>query len=203
VVPADHDVREGLVYSEGKIPYQRYRAWQLSGRTVGVVGLGAVGRAAAWRFSGVGMRVLSFDPYNPDATHNDHLERMLAECDVVSMHAIVTPETDGLMGAAQFAAMKPGAVYINTARAMLHDTDALVGALQSGHLGGAGLDHFKGENLPTDHPLCSMSNVVLTPHIGGATYDTEANHSKLIADDVARILRGDKPVNCVNPEVLS
>jgi D-3-phosphoglycerate dehydrogenase len=203
VVPADHDVRAGLVYSEGKIPYQRYRAWQLAGRTVGVVGLGAVGRAAAWRFAGVGMHVLSYDPYNPEATHNDDLEGMLADCDVVSMHAIVTPETDGLMGAAQFAAMKPGAVYINTARAMLHDTDALVGALQSGHLGGAGLDHFKGENLPTDHPLCAMSNVVLTPHIGGATYDTEANHSKLIADDVARILRGEKPVNCVNPEVLS
>jgi D-3-phosphoglycerate dehydrogenase len=119
------------------------------------------------------------------------------------VHAMVTPETEGLMGSAQFAAMKPGSVYINTARAMLHDTDALVGALQSGHLGGAGLDHFTGENLPTDHPLCAMSNVVLTPHIGGATYDTEANHSKLIADDVARVLRGDKPVNCVNPEVLS
>jgi len=98
--------------------------------------------------------------------------------------------------------MKPGAVYINTARAMLHDTDALVNALQTGHLAGAGLDHFKGENLPTDHPLCAMSNVVLTPHIGGATYDTEANHSKLIADDVVRVLRGEKPVNCVNPEVL-
>ena len=97
------------------------------------------------------MRVLSYDPYNPDATHNDDLEAMLAECDVVSMHAIVTPETEGLMGAAQFAAMKPGAIYINTARAMLHDTDALVAALQSGHLGGAGLDHFKGENL-ADRP---------------------------------------------------
>jgi len=78
----------------------------------------------------------------------------------------------------------------------------LVAALQSGHLAGAGLDHFKGENLATDHPLCSMPNVVLTPHIGGATYDTEANHSKLIADDVVRVLRGEKPVNCVNPEVF-
>ena len=68
---------------------------------------------------------------------------------------------------------------------MLHDTDALVAALQSGHLGGAGLDHFEGEHLAPDHPLCAMHNVVLTPHIGGATYDTEANHSKLIADDVA------------------
>ncbi len=84
--------------------------------------------------------------------------------------------------------MKAGAIYINSARAMLHDTDALVAALQSGHLGGAGLDHFEGENLAADHPLCAMHNVVLTPHIGGATYDTEANHSKLIADDVARIL---------------
>jgi D-3-phosphoglycerate dehydrogenase len=203
IVPADHDVRVGEVYAGGKIPYQRYRAWQLAGRTAGVVGLGAVGRAAAWRFAGVGMNVLSYDPYNPDATHQDDLDEMLQQCDVVSVHAVVTPETEGLIGAAQFAAMKPGAVYINTARAMLHDTDALVNALQSGHLAGAGLDHFEGENLPTDHPLCSMSNVVLTPHIGGATYDTEANHSKLIADDVVRVLRGEKPVNCVNPEVLS
>jgi D-3-phosphoglycerate dehydrogenase len=203
VVPADHDVRAGQVYSGGKIPYQRYRAWQLAGRTAGIVGLGAVGRAAKWRFEGVGMRVLSFDPYNPDATHRDNLDAMLAECDVVSVHAVVTPETEGLIGAAQFAAMKAGAIYLNTARATLHDIDALVAALESGHLGGAGLDHFKGENLATDHPLCAMHTVVLTPHIGGATYDTEANHSKLIADDVARILRGEKPVNCVNPEVLA
>ncbi len=203
LVPADHDVRAGEVYANGLIPYQRYRAWELSGRTVGIVGLGAVGRAAKWRFEGVGMRVLSFDPYNPEATHNDDLDAMLAECDVVSVHAVVTPETENIMGAAQFAAMKPGAIYINSARAMLHDTNALVAALQSGHLGGAGLDHFLGENLPVDHPLCAMNNVVLTPHIGGATYDTEANHSKLIADDVARILAGVKPVNCVNPEVLS
>jgi D-3-phosphoglycerate dehydrogenase len=202
LIPADADVRNGRVYAGGKIPYQRYRAWQLAGQTVGIVGLGAVGRAAAWRFEGLGMRVLSFDPYNPQATHNDNLRDMLAECDVVSVHAVVTPETEGLIGAAEFAAMKPGAIYINSARAKLHDTDALVAALQSGHLGGAGLDHFEGENLATDHPLCAMQNVVLTPHIGGATYDTEANHSKLIADDVARILKGEKPVNCVNPEVL-
>ena len=82
---------------------------------------------------------------------------------------------------------------------MLHDTDALVAALQSGHLAGAGLDHFEGEHLPSDHPLCAMDNVVLTPHIGGATYDTEANHSKLIADGVARSSRGGEPVNLRQP----
>ena len=204
IVPADHDVRADQVYAGGKIPYQRYRAWQLAGRTAGILGLGAVGRAAKWRFEGLGMRVLSYDPYNPEATHHtpEELLDMLAECDVVSMHAMVTPETQRLMSAPQFEAMKAGSIYVNSARALLHDTDALVASLQSGHLAGAGLDHFEGEHLAPDHPLCAMNNVVLTPHIGGATYDTEANHSKLIAEDVGRILRGEKPVNCVNPEVL-
>jgi D-3-phosphoglycerate dehydrogenase len=204
IVPADHDVRTDQVYAGGKIPYQRYRAWQLAGRTAGIVGLGAVGRATKWRLEGLGMRVLSFDPYNPEATHHTaaELQLMLTECDVVSMHAMVTPETERLMSAPQFAAMKEGAIYVNSARALLHDTDALVDSLQSGHLAGAALDHFEGEHLAPDHPLCAMQNVVLTPHIGGATYDTEANHSKLIADDVRRILRAELPVNCVNPEVL-
>ena len=80
---------------------------------------------------------------------------------------------------------------------------ALTAALDSGHLSGAGLDHFEGEQLPRDHPLTAMSNVVLTPHIGGATYDTEANHSLMIATDVAALLRGDAPAHCANPEVLS
>ena len=201
VVRADRDVREGEIYRDGTIPYQRFRAWQLAGRTAGLVGLGAVGRATRWRLEGLGMRVIAHDPYADDATHT--LDDLLAEADVVSMHAMVTPETQGMIGAEQFARMKDDAIYVNTARAMLHDTDALVAALESGRLGGAGLDHFEGEHLPSDHPLQSMSNVVLTPHIGGATYDTEANHSKLIADGLAQLLGGGKPDNLVNPEVLS
>jgi D-3-phosphoglycerate dehydrogenase / 2-oxoglutarate reductase len=201
VVRADRDVREGEIYRDGTIPYQRFRAWQLAGRTAGLVGLGAVGRATRWRLEGLGMRVIAHDPYADDATHT--LDDLLAEADVVSMHAMVTPETQGMIGAEQFARMKDDAIYVNTARAMLHDTDALVRALASGALGGAGLDHFEGEHLPTDHPLQSMPNVVLTPHIGGATYDTEANHSKLIADGLAQLLGGGKPDNLVNPEVLS
>jgi D-3-phosphoglycerate dehydrogenase / 2-oxoglutarate reductase len=201
VVAADADVRAGEVYRDGTIPYQRFRAWQLAGRTVGLVGLGAVGRAARWRFEGLGMRVIAADPYADDATHS--LEALLAEADVVSMHAVVTPETAGMIGAHQVDSMKDGAVYVNTARAALHDTDALVAALQKGKLGGVGLDHFEGEHLPVDHPLVGMGNVVLTPHIGGATYDTEANHSKLIADGLAELLAGGKPDNLVNPEVLA
>lgn len=200
VVAADRDVRAGEIYAAGLIPYQRFRAWELSGRTAGVVGLGAVGRATRWRLEGLGMRVITSDPFNPEATHT--LDDLVAEADVVSLHAAVTPETEGLIGAEQFARMREGALFLNTARAALHDMDALVAALDSGHLGGAALDHFPGENLPADHPLCAMRNVVLTPHIGGATYDTEANHSRMIADDIVRLLAGKMPANIVNPEVL-
>ncbi len=201
IVRADRDVREGEIYRDGTIPYQRFRAWQVAGRIAGLVGLGAVGRATRWRLEGLGMRVIAHDPYAADATHS--LDDLLAEADVVSMHAMVTPETQGMIGAEQFARMKDGAIYLNSARAMLHDTDALVAALESGKLAGAGLDHFEGEYLPVDHPLALMANVVLTPHIGGATYDTDANHSKLIADGLEQLLGGGKPDNLVNPEVLS
>ncbi len=198
---ADAEVRAGEIYRDGTIPYQRYRAWELADRTAGIVGLGAVGRALSWRLQALGMRVITADPYASDATHT--LDDLLAEADVVSLHASVTPETTGLIGADAFTRMKPGAVFLNTARAALHDMDALVGALESGHLGGAGLDHFPGEYLDPGHPLASMPQVVLTPHIGGATYDTEANHSRLIADDLARVLSGDRPENVANPEVLA
>ena len=118
------------------------------------------------------------------------------------MHVGVNPDTVGMIGAAQFDQMRDGAVFLNTARAQLHDNDALVAALTSGKLSAAGLDHFEGEFLAPDHPLVSMSNVVLTPHIGGATYDTEVNHTRIIAEDIVRLLAGATPLNCVNPEVL-
>lgn len=201
IVAADRDVREGQVYRDGSIPYQRYRAWQLAGRTAGLVGLGAVGRATKWRLEGLGMRVLAYDPYANDATHDD-LDALVSEVDVVSMHAPVTPETVGMISADRIARMRDGAVYVNAARAALHDLDALTDALQSGKLAAAGLDHFEGEVLATDHPLASMRNVVLTPHIGGATYDTETNHTTLIAEGLAALLRGERPANLANPEVL-
>jgi D-3-phosphoglycerate dehydrogenase len=201
LVAADRDVREGEVYRDGSIPYQRFRGWQVAGRTAGLVGLGAVGRAVRWRLEGLGMRVIASDPFADDAAHD--LDSLLAEADVVSMHAAVTADTFALMGAEQFAAMRDGAVYLNSARAGLHDLDALTASLASGHLAGAGLDHFEGEHLPTDHPLVSMSNVVLTPHIGGATYDTETNHTTLMATGLAALLRGERPANLANPEVLS
>jgi D-3-phosphoglycerate dehydrogenase len=200
LIPADKDVRAGEIYRDGKIPYQRYRAWELAGRTAGLVGLGAVGRATRWRLRGLGMDVLAYDPYAADATSS--LDELFERCDVISVHAPVTPETTGMIGKNEFAKMRDGVVYLNTARAKIHDTDALVAALQSGKVGSAGLDHFEGEHLATDHPLTQLTNVVLTPHIGGATYDTESNHTATIAEDLCRLLAGARPLHIVNPEVL-
>ncbi len=200
IVAADDDVRRGEIYKDGTIPYQRFRAWELAGRTAGLVGLGAVGRAAKWRLAGLGMEVIAYDPYADQPTVS--LEELLERADVVSMHAPVTEETKGMIGAPQFAAMRDGVVYINSARAALHDTDALVDALGSGKVSAAGLDHFEGEFLATDHPLTGFDSVVLTPHIGGATYDTETNHTATIAEDLCRLLAGAKPLHVVNPDVL-
>lgn len=201
LITADADVRAGQVFRDGTIPYQRFRAWEMAGRTAGLVGLGAVGRALKWRLSGLGMTVIAYDPYADDAHHS--IDELLAEADVVSLHAPVTDDTAGMIGAAQFAAMRDGVVFLNTARAQLHDTDALVAALQSGKVAAAGLDHFVGEWLPTDHPLASMGNVVLTPHIGGATWDTEARQAQMVADGIEALLSGSWPAHIVNPEVLA
>ncbi|MDG5481490.1 NAD(P)-dependent oxidoreductase [Mycolicibacterium gadium] len=201
VLTADADVRAGEVFRDGTIPYQRFRAWEVAGMTAGLVGLGAVARALRWRLQGLGLTVIAYDPYNDEATHS--LDDLLAEADIVSLHAPVTDDTVDMIGADQFAKMRDGAVFLNTARAQLHNTDALVEALRSGKLGAAGLDHFVGEWLPVDHPLAAMSNVVLTPHIGGATWNTEARQAQIVADGLEMLLSGRTPAHIVNPEVLT
>ena len=201
LLTADADVRAGNAFRDGTIPYQRFRAWEIAGRTAGLIGLGAVGRAVKWRLAGLGVHVIACDPYNHQARHS--LDDLLAQADIVSLHAPVTSDTAGLIGARQFAAMRDGVVFLNTARAQLHDTDALVAALESGKVSAAGIDHFAGEWLPPDHPLTAMPNVVLTPHIGGATWNTEARQAQMVADDLEALLCGRTPAHIVNPEVLA
>lgn len=200
IVPADRDVRTGRVFTD-TLPYQRYRCDLLAGRTFGIVGLGAVGRAVRRRMEGLGLRVIAHDPYVAEARHS--LDDLLAGADIVSMHAPPSAETAHMMGAPQFATMRRGALYLNTARAVLHDMEALVAALESGHLGGCGLDHFDGEQLPDGHPLIARDDVVLTPHIGGASHHTEQVQAAMIAADLQRLLAGERPTHIANPEVLS
>jgi D-3-phosphoglycerate dehydrogenase / 2-oxoglutarate reductase len=201
LLQGDADVRTGQVFRDGTIPYQRFRAYEIAGLTAGLVGLGAVGQALRWRLAGLGASVIAYDPYHEEARHS--LDELLAEADIVSMHAPVTDSTVGMIGAQQFAAMRDGVVFLNTARAKLHDTDALVDALRSGKVAAAGLDHFEGEVLSADHPLTALPNVVLTPHIGGATWNTEARQAQMVADGLAALLSGGTPPHIVNPEVLT
>jgi len=201
ILPADKDVRANEVFKGGTIPYQRFRGWELTGKRAALLGYGAVGKALGWRLEALGMEVATYDPYVEGAGQD--LEAAVRAADVVSLHAAVTKETAGFFGAEQFSWMRPGALFINTARAKLHDMDALVAALQSGRLGGAALDHFEGEALPAGHPLTQMDNVVLTPHIGGATAETEARGAQMVADDLELLLAGQRPRNIANPEVVA
>ena len=111
LLTADADVRAGQAFRDGTIPYQRFRAWEVAGQTAGLVGLGAVARALKWRLEGLGVNVIAHRPYNVAARHS--LDGLLAAADIVSLHAPVTDETTGMIGAAQFAAMRDGAVFLD------------------------------------------------------------------------------------------
>jgi D-3-phosphoglycerate dehydrogenase / 2-oxoglutarate reductase len=208
VVAADADVRAGRWVIDERIPQQRYHGNEIGAMTFGLVGCGAVGRSIGAKLAALGGTVLAFDPY---ADADDlrslgiglvSLEDVLSKTDVVSVHAAVTPETRGMLGDAEFAMMKKGAYFVNAARFGIAQEQPLLDALRSGHLAGAAFDHFEGEFLPADHPLLSMTNVVLTPHIGGQTPQTVENHTQAIADGLEALLQGREPSNVVNPEVL-
>jgi glyoxylate reductase len=179
----------------------------ITGATLGLIGMGGVGRAAAKRASGFSMRVLYFDPRRLDPTDEKALglswvpfEQLLAESDFVSLHARLTPETRHMMGQREFAQMKPTAFFVNTARGPLVDEEALVRALRHGRIAGAGLDVFEHE--PRPHPaLLGMPNVVVTPHVGSGVRPVRARMADVAAGNIIAILNGTPPPNCWNREI--
>ncbi len=200
VIRADLDVRAGETYRDGTIPYQRFRAWQLAGQTVGIVGYGAVGRAAAWRFAGLGMKVISYDPFAPDATHS--LDDLLAEADVVSMHAAVTPESAEMIGAEQFARMKEGAVYINTARADC-TTPPPSRSRWPTATSAARASTTSPANVSTSTIRSARCGTSCSPRTSAGRPTTpRQNHTTLIVDGLVTLLDGGIPPNLVNPEVI-
>ena len=209
IVRADDDVRASRWIDEGKIAYQRYRGRELRTRTVGLVGCGAVGQAVVRRLSTLAHAVLAFDPYaDPDALRAAGAEpvelgELLERSDIVSVHAPLNASTRGLLGPGEIGKIKPGALFVNTARFGIADEEPLLQALRDGRIAGAAFDHFPNEFLPEDHPLLSMPNVVLTPHIGGATEETEETMTSLVAAGIASLVGGGDPVNVVNPEALA
>jgi D-3-phosphoglycerate dehydrogenase len=180
----------------------------LYGKTVGLVGIGHVGaRTAAILNAAFHCRVLAYDPYVDAATvaergaeKVDDLHAMLAQCDVVSLHCPLTPESRAMMGAAAFAAMKPGAVLVTTARGSIHDEAALLEALRRGHIAGAGLDVWEREPPPKDHPLLSHPAVICTQHTAGVTEESRAMIARIAAEAFSAFAAGRFPPRIINPE---
>jgi len=171
---------------------------QLNGKTLGIIGLGAIGRQLARLGQGIGMRVISWTMHpNPQlGLELVELDELLRSSDVVSMHLRLSAQTDRFLGAAEFAKMKQGAIFINTARGPIVDEAALVEALRSGHLAGAGLDVFEQEPLPPNHPITQCPTAVLTPHCAGVTPEVLEAGLALSIDNVWSFLRGE-PKNAV------
>jgi (S)-sulfolactate dehydrogenase len=169
----------------------------IGGKTLGLVGFGGIGRLTARLAQALGMHVLAHDPLvAPDdalwARHDvapRDIDALLAEADVVSLHVPLTDATRGLMDPARIARMKPGAVLINTARGGIVNEPALADALREGRLAGAALDVFDREPLPAGSPLAGTPNLILTPHIGGVTRESNTRVSTLIAQKVGAFLR--------------
>jgi len=189
--------------------YRRFMGWELGGKTIGIIGLGGVGFRVAQRLKfGFNAQILVFDPYIDEKKIEEvngkkvELETLLKESDIVSLHAKVTEENIGMIGEKELKLMKPTAYFINTARAALVDEDALFEALKEKRIAGACLDVFGSEPVDSDNRFLPLDNVIVTPHIGGSTYDAEIRQSLMIARDIESYLKKKKPKFLKNPEVL-
>ena len=186
-----------------------YKGRELTGRTLGIIGLGNVGRRVSALAKAFDMRVVACDPY---ITPDDFRERgaepvgfedVFRDADFVSVNCPLSDETRGMIGAGEYALMKPKAYFITTARGGIHDEDALAAALSEGSLAGAGLDVFEVEPPPPDHPLLAFDNVVVSPHIAGVTDECTYNMASWAAEQWLTIFDGGRPPRLVNPEVWS
>jgi glyoxylate reductase len=204
IAEADRYVRDG-----------RWRTWgpmtllgqDVHGATLGIIGLGRIGTEVAKRARGFGMNILYYSRTRktPEQERElgleyvDEMTDLLARSDFISLHVPLTPDTQGLIGAAEFAVMKKTAVFVNASRGAVVDQPALYEALTSGTIFSAGLDVTAVEPIPPDDPLLALPNLVIAPHIGSASFPTRTTMALMAADNLLAGLRGETPPNCVNP----
>jgi D-3-phosphoglycerate dehydrogenase len=176
-----------------------YGGIALEGASVGIVGFGNIGQGVARRLSGFDADVVAYDPFQPPevfaalGVRQATLEEVIAECAIISLHLPFSPGNAALLGAAEFAAARPGVGIVNTARGGLIDDHALAAALHSGEVGFAALDAFSSEPLALDSPLRSTPRTILTPHSAAFTELANARAGNSVVVDVARVLRGEAP----------
>jgi D-3-phosphoglycerate dehydrogenase len=203
--PLDAQIRNGRWSKAG------HRGRDLAGLTLGIVGFGEIGRRLAGMAGAFGMPVLAHDPQFPsdaidvNVTRIDDLDALLTSSDIVSLHCPLTAQTRHMIGAARLAAMKPGAIIINTARGGIIDERALVEALRDGRIAGAGLDSFEQEPPASDNPLWALPNVILTPHVAGVTQGAVREMGVQATRHVLGVLAGEPPEpRCLaNPDYRS
>ncbi len=176
---------------------------RLAGKTLGIVGLGRIGKALVPRARALGLELIAYDPHVDPVLADElrvrlcNFDSLLTESDIVSIHCPLTPDTRNLFDAEALAAMKVGAVLINTARGGIVDEEALADALRRDHLLGAGFDVFEQEPLPLESPLLQLDNIVLTPHVGGLDEQSQVDMSRLAAECIAELYQGRWPEECV------
>jgi glyoxylate reductase len=194
----------------------KWRTWgpllllgrEVSGATIGVVGLGRIGKEVAKRARGFDMRVLAFDPFEDAAFARDHqvtyvpLEQLLVESDFVTLHVTLTADTHHLISASELSSMKPTAILVNASRGPVVDTDALVETLKGGSIFGAALDVTDPEPLPADHPLVNMTNCIVVPHTASATVQTRDRMADLAAQNLLAGLSSERPPAAVNADEI-
>ena len=207
VVEADNYTKKG-----------RWKTWgpkillgqDIHNATLGIIGLGRIGAEVAKRGRGFNMKVLYYDEIRQSEEEErqlgveyiPELARLLSSADFISVHVPLLPQTHHLIGAAEFALMKPTAVFINTSRGPVVDQRALYEALKSGQIFAAAIDVTEVEPIPPDDPLLTLDNIIITPHIASASFTTRKNMALMAAENLLAGLRGQTPPNCVNPEAL-
>lgn len=180
---------------------------EIKGLTIGLIGMGNIGRRVAKLAAVFGMKVIASDPHLTPAEIEKRgatsmsLNDVLAQADVVSVHCPRTPDTLNMFGTKQFHAMKQGGVFMSTARGGIHDEQALIDALKDGHLSGAGLDVWTVEPPARDHALLSLPNVVATYHTAGVTHEARRNAAVMAADQIMAMVKGQQAPRMANPEV--
>ena len=202
MLEGDRRLRREIGYSREDV-----MGHEIAGKTVGLVGIGHIGSRVAALARAFGMEVIATDPFLPAqeiarrGAKAVSFDELLAQSDFVSLHCPRDAGTLKMMNAETFGRMKRGAIFITTARGGIHDEVALVQALRSGHLAGAGIDVWDQEPPPLDHPLLAMDNVYATFHTAGVTHEARRNVATIGAEQIAGLLRGERPPRLINPEV--
>lgn len=202
MLEGDRRMRREIGYSREDV-----MGHEIRGKTLGLVGLGHIGTRVAALAQAFGMQVIATDPYLSEeeikrrGARAVSFHELLAQADIVSLHCPRDAGTLRMMNADTFARMKPGALFITTARGGIHDEAALADALRSGHLAGAGIDVWDQEPPPLDHPLLAMDNVFATFHTAGVTHEARRSVAGMAAEQIIQLLKGERPPRLINPEV--